>query len=108
MGKEQALKEARSRLLSMREDNYIILNRKLKDDGSDQFKAKFAQAKNDFIQEVPEMYKGTWDRPVKHEVVVWDGKDTEYFSWGGRYYDSENREISIDDLNKILNPKGGE
>jgi len=89
-------------------DNYIILNRKLKDDGSDEFKAKFAQAKNDFIQEVPEMYKGTWDRPVKHEVVVWDGKDTEYFSWGGRYYDSENREISIDDLNKILNPKGGE
>ena len=89
-------------------DNYIILNRKLKDDGSDQFKAKFAQAKNDFIQEVPEMYQGTWDRPVKHEIVVWDGKDTEYFSWGGRYYNSENREISIDDLNKILNPKGGQ
>ena len=90
-------------------DNYIILNRKLKDDGSDQFKAKFAQAKNDFIQEVPEMYKGTWARPVKGvRPVLNNGKATGYVSWDNRYYDSENREISIKDLDKILNPKGGQ
>jgi hypothetical protein len=90
-------------------DNYIILNRKLKDDGSDEFKAKFAQAKNDFIQEVPEMYKGTWDRPVEGvRPVINNGETTEYVSWDGRYYDSENKEISIEDLDKILNPKGGE
>ena len=90
-------------------DNYIILNRKLKDDGSDEFKAKFAQAKNDFIQEVPEMYKGTWARPVEGVFPVKNnGEATEYVSWDGRYYDSENKEISIEDLDKILNPKGGE
>jgi len=89
-------------------DNYIILDRKLKDDGSDEFKVKFAEAKNDFIQEIPEQYKGTWDRPVEHDIVEWNGKDTGYVSWGGRYYDSENREISLEDLNRILNPKGGE
>ena len=90
-------------------DNYIILNRKLKDDGSDEFKAKFAQAKNDFIQEVPEMYKGTWARPVEGVFpVINNGEATEYVSWDGRYYDSENKEISIEDLDKILNPKGGE
>ena len=90
-------------------DNYIILNRKLKDDGSDQFKAKFAQAKNDFIQEVPEMYKGTWARPAKGvRPVNNNGEPTQYVSWDGRYYDSENREISIEDLDRILNPKGGE
>ena len=90
-------------------DNYIILNRKLKDDGSDQFKAKFAQAKNDFIQEVPEMYTGTWARPAKGvRPVNNNGEPTEYVSWDGRYYDSENREISIKDLDRILNPKGGE
>ena len=90
-------------------DNYIILNRKLKDDGSDQFKTKLAQAKSDFVQKVPEMYKGTWARPVEGvRPVINNGEATEYVSWDGRYYDSENREISIEDLDRILNPKGGE
>jgi hypothetical protein len=89
-------------------DNFIILDRNLKDDGSDDFKAKLAQAKIEMTQEVPELYSGTWDRPVEHEIVVWDGEDTEYVSWDNRYYDSENREISWEDLNRILNPRGGQ
>ena len=55
------------------------------------------------------MYKGTWARPAKGvRPVNNNGEPTQYVSWDGRYYDSENREISIEDLDRILNPKGGE
>ena len=89
-------------------DNYIILNRNLKDDGSDAFKAKLAQAKIDMIQTKPEMYKGTWDRPVEGvSPILLDGVETGYHTWDGRYYDTENREVTMDDLNRLLMQPGG-
>ena len=89
-------------------DNYIILNRNLKDDGSDAFKAKLAQAKVDMIQTKPEMYIGTWDRPVEGvSPILLNGAETGYHTWDGRYYDTENREVTMDDLNRLLMQPGG-
>ena len=89
-------------------DNYIILNRNLKDDGSDVFKTKLAQAKIDMIQTKPEMYQGTWDRPVEGvSPILLNGAETGYHTWDGRYYDTENREVTMDDLNRLLmQPEG--
>ena len=89
-------------------DNYIILNRNLKDDGSDAFKTKLAQAKIDMIQTKPEMYQGTWDRPVEGvSPILLNGAETGYHTWDGRYYDTENREVTMDDLNRLLMQPGG-
>ena len=85
-----------------------MLDRKIKDDGSVESINALDAAREDMIQEIPDLYETTWKRPAKHSEVWVDGVNTGYFSWGGRYYDSENREISIDDLNRILYPKGGE
>jgi len=90
-------------------DNYIMLERKIPDDGSEESKARLALARIDMKQEMPEVYQTTWKRPAKGvRPVELDGVETGYFSWGGRYYDSENREISIDDLNALLNSEGGQ
>ena len=89
-------------------DNYIILNRNLKDDGSDAFKTKLAQAKIDMIQTKPEMYQGTWDRPVEGvSPILLNNAETGYHTWDGRYYDTENREVTMDDLNRLLMQPGG-
>jgi len=90
-------------------DSYIMLDRKIKDDGSVESINALDAAREDMIQEIPDLYETTWKRPAEGvRPVLLDGVETGYFSWDGRYYDSENREISIDELNRILNPKGGE
>ena len=89
--------------------NYIMLERKIPDDGSEESKARLELARIEMKQELPEIYQTTWKRPAEGvRPVLLDGKETGYFSWDGRYYDSENREISIDDLNALLNSEGGQ
>jgi len=70
---------------------------------------KLQEAKLSMLKEPPEMYKGTWNRPAEGvSPILLNGEITGYHTWDGRYYTPDNREISIDDLQRLLNPKGGE
>ena len=90
-------------------DSYIMLDRKIKDDGSVESINALDAAREDMIQEIPPLYETTWKRPAEGvRPVLLNGEETGYHTWDGRYYDPENREVSIDDLNRILNPKGGQ
>ena len=90
-------------------DNYIMLQRNIKNDGSNASIQKLQEAKLSMLKEPPEMYKGTWDRPAEGvSPILLNGEITGYHTWDGRYYTPDNREISIDDLQRLLNPKGGE
>ena len=90
-------------------DSYIMLDRNITDDGSVESINALDAAREDMIQEIPPLYETTWKRPAEGvRPVLLNGEETGYHTWDGRYYDPENREVSIDDLNRILNPKGGQ
>jgi len=105
----EAIQKYNERINNGSLDNYIMLQRNIKNDGSDASMQKLQEAKLSMLKEPPEMYKGTWNRPAEGvSPILLNGEITGYHTWDGRYYTPDNREISIDDLQRLLNPKGGE